>query len=341
MRSSALEFTHFCHSRDGGNPDRNAVGRPLLHYAQAVGLGSRRRGDDKLRNALALGFLAFAISLPTFAELIKIPAPHIGEDKTLRAQWFTPEAGKASGAAAILLHGCGGLGANRQLNARHNAAKDWLLERGIAVVFPESFTSRRFEEVCTIKMQSRTIRQIDRVEDVMATHAWLKKQPGIDDKKIVLWGWSHGGSTVLNTVTHKPALGDFSYDVKFVEAIAFYPGCSPFAKDNAPAKISSPLTILMGDADDWTPAAPCSAFAARLKNNDQPISITLYPGAFHDFDNPAGKFRVRNEVPNGVNKEKGVTVAPDPKAREDAMARIDALLIKRGLVTATHALIKP
>lgn len=283
-------------------------------------------------------FMAGAASSLSFAENIKIPAPHIGEDKTLRAQWFVPEAGKASGAAAILLHGCGGLGAKGNLNARHKAAKDWLIERGIAVVFPESFTSRRFEEVCTVKMQSRTITQRDRVEDVMAARTWLNEQPGIDAKKIVLWGWSHGGSTVLNTVTRRggiAGLGEFPEAVKFAEAIAFYPGCSPFAKDNAPQKISSPLTILIGDADDWTPAAPCTTFAARLKNNDQPVGLTLYPGAFHDFDNPAGKFRVRSEVPNGVNAGKGVTVGPDPKAREDAMAKIDVLLVKRGL-TATN-----
>ena len=277
----------------------------------------------------------------TFAELVKIPAPHIFEAKTLRAQWFAPDAGKASGAAAILLHGCGGLGANGNLNARHKAAKDWLLERGIAVVFPESFTSRKFEEVCTQKYQARTITQRDRVQDVVATRAWLNAQPGIDAQKIVLWGWSHGGSTVLNTVTHKSVLADFSDDVKFAESIAFYPGCSPFAKDNAPQKISSPLTILMGDADDWTPAAPCTIFAARLKNNEQPVSLTLYPGAFHDFDNPAGKFRVRSEVPNGVNAGKGVTVGPDPKAREDAMAKIDMLLAKRGLTQARQAPARP
>ncbi len=282
-----------------------------------------------LRTALLAGCLLVA-GLAR-AEMITIPAEHIGEGKTLRAQWFTPDAKSATGAAAILLHGCGGLGANRNLNARHKAAKDWFIERGIAVVFPESFTSRRFEEVCTIKMASRTIRQIDRVQDVMAAHAWLKTQPGIDAKKIVLLGWSHGGSTVLNTLTHRAPLAEFDDDVKFIEAIAFYPGCSPFAKDSAPAKISSPLTVLMGDADDWTPAAPCSAFVARLKNNDQPATITLYPGAYHDFDNPAGKLRVRTEVPNGVNGSKGVTTAPDPKAREDAMARIDALLKKRGL----------
>jgi dienelactone hydrolase len=289
--------------------------------------------------------MAVAASSVSFAENIKIPAPHIGEDKTLRAQWFAPEAGKASGAATILLHGCGGLGMptvkGDGLNARHRAAKDWLLERGIAVVFPESFTSRHFFQICTEKLQARTITQRDRVQDVIATRAWLNAQPGIDAKKIVLWGWSHGGSTVLNTVTHKPILGDFSDEVKFAEAIAFYPGCSPFAKDNTPQKISSPLTILIGDADDWTPAAPCAAFAARLKGNEQPISITLYPGAYHDFDNPAGKLRVRSEVPNGVNAGKGVTVGPDPKAREDAMARIDALLIKRGLIVTKPVLTKP
>ena len=266
------------------------------------------------------------------AEDVKIPAPHIGEEKTLRAQWFKPSADEATGAAAILLHGCGGLGANRKLNARHAAAKDWLLERGIAVVFPESFTSRRFEEVCTVKMQARTIRQIDRVEDVIAAHRWLRERPGVDAKKIVLWGWSHGGSTVLNTITHKSATldrqsapGDFSDDVKFVEAIAFYPGCSPFAKDNAPAKISSPLTILMGEADDWTPAAPCRTLAQQLP---QSIQIEVYPGAFHGFDGTT-PVRLRRDVPNGVNPGAGVHIGAQPAAREAAAVALDAFLRSR------------
>lgn len=307
-------------------------------FASHCGSGSaatqratRREVAAKPLLQVALTLLLCADAALAFAEAITLPAPHLGENKTLRAQWFTPEAKNATGAAAILLHGCGGLGANRQLNARHKAAKDWLIERGIAVVFPESFTSRNFEQVCTEKMQARTISQRDRVQDVMVTHTWLKAQPGIDAKKVLLWGWSHGGSTVLNTVTHRSLPGVFSDDVTFAEAIAFYPGCSPFARDNSPQKISSPLTILMGEADDWTPAAPCATFATRLKNNEQPASLTLYPGAYHDFDNPAGKFRVRADVPNGVNAGKGVTVGPDPRAREDAMARIDALLAKRGL----------
>ena len=65
---------------------------------------------------------------------------------------------------------------------------------------------------------------------------------------------------MLNTVTHKPAAENRQTvratldDVKFVEAIAFYSRLFAVRQDNAPAKISSPLTILDGDADDWTPA---------------------------------------------------------------------------------------
>lgn len=49
------------------------------------------------------------------------------------------------------------------------------------------------------------------------------------------WGF---GVCMDDTLTHRPLLGDFSDEVKFAEAIAFYPGCSPFAKDNSPQKIS-------------------------------------------------------------------------------------------------------
>ena len=114
------------------------------------------------------------------AEIINVPAPHLGDGKALRVQWFTPDAKTATGAAAILLHGCGGLGAKGGLNARHKAAKDWLIERGIAVAMPESFNSRGFEEVCTIKLQSRMITQSDRVKDVIATRSWLDVQPGVE-----------------------------------------------------------------------------------------------------------------------------------------------------------------
>ena len=56
------------------------------------------------------------------------------------------------------------------------------------------------------------------------------------------------------------------------------------------------------------------------------MTITAYPGAYHGFDGPASQQRLRLDVPNGVNPGKGVTVAPDPAARDDAYAKLKAFL---------------
>ena len=68
---------------------------------------------------------------------------------------------------------------------------------------------------------------------------------------------------------------------------------------------------------------------AALAQAGQAAAIVTYPGAYHDFDNPAGRLRVRTDVPNGVNPGRGVTIGPDPAAREDAQRRIGVLLDTR------------
>lgn len=90
---------------------------------------------------------------------------------------------------------------------------------------------------------------------------------------------------------------------------------------------SAPLLLLIGEADDWTPAAPCKALAARVAARGEPMQIVTYPGTYHDFDSPALTApRVRADVPNGVNPGAGVTTAPNPAAREDAKLRVKAFL---------------
>ena len=61
----------------------------------------------------------------------------------------------------------------------------------------------------------------------------------------------------------------------------------------------------------------------------EPAAITVYPGAHHGFDGPSSQPRLRLDVPNGVNPGRGVTVATDPAARDDAqnwMARVRAIV---------------
>jgi dienelactone hydrolase len=281
--------------------------------------------------------IAMTMAFDVNAEIVAIPASHLGDAKTLRAQVFVPESTPESPrAAAILLHGCGGIGAKGTLNARHTMWKDWLLKRGFVVVFPESFTSRGFDQICTQKFSDRTLKQADRVADVAATRRWLAARKDVDASKLVLWGWSHGGGTVLASIA--PRAGKSAPDdMKFAQAVSFYPGCSNYANSDYKHRLTSPLTLLIGDADDWTPAAPCKTWIDRLAADKQIAKIITFEGAFHDFDNPGGKLRVRKDVPNGVKPGEGVTVGPDPAAREAAMQQINTLLESAALITTKIA----
>jgi len=75
-----------------------------------------------------------------------------------------------------------------------------------------------------------------------------------------------------------------------------------------------------GEADDWTPAAPCQALARRVA-----FTLHTYPGAYHDFDAPGG-VRVRQGMAFSQNADGSVHVGGDPAARADALARVPAFI---------------
>ena len=105
--------------------------------------------------------------------------------------------------------------------------------------------------------------------------------------------------------------------VKPAFAIAFYPGCETDLKRGySPA---APLLMLVGQLDDWTPAAPCVALA-QAAAEPQP-EIVVYPGAWHGFDSDA-PVRLRKDVPNGVNPGQGVHVGGNPAAWRASRDRV-------------------
>jgi dienelactone hydrolase len=68
--------------------------------------------------------------------------------------------------------------------------------------------------------------------------------------------------------------------------------------------------------------------AAKLSAAGEAATITVYPDTYHGFDGPSTQPRHRLEVPNGVNPGKGVTVATNPAARDDAYAKLKEFLRK-------------
>jgi len=275
-----------------------------------------------LFSSLALSLTCWsAAAQPAAApQPVEIPPGRLSSSPApLKAFLFEP-AGAGPFPAVVMLHGCGGAYARdgTTLNARHLMWGEYLAAHGFAALMLDSFTSRGIKEICTVKYNRRTIKESERVGDAYAALAWLDARPEVDPQRAALLGWSHGAGVTLDAMTRQPKDAP-----AFRAAAAFYPGCTTRAKQPERFHPYAPLFILIGESDDWTPAAPCEALAAAVAARGEPLRIQTFPGAYHDFDNPALKGpHVRKEVPNGVHPGQGVTVAPNPAAREEAMGRV-------------------
>lgn len=221
----------------------------------------------------------------------------------------------------IALHGCGG---NMRADGSRLTARvpDWtarFLAAGYAVLWPDSFGSRGLGPQCGVA--NRDINPTIRARDALAAKDWIGAQSNIDTARIALIGWSHGGSTVLRTVSTmvKPPLREFT------TAIAFYPGCRPLAereaRDRQPWATRMPLTILMGGADDWTPPEPCRTLGAR-----KDVRYVEYPDAYHDFDAPNAPIRVRTGLAFTANNSGQAHVGTHPVARAAAIEEVMRVL---------------
>ena len=243
-----------------------------------------------------------------------------GEGVTLTG-WLYPAQGDGRHPAVVALHGCAGL--EDKAGAPSPRHDDWgrrLSALGYVVLFPDSFASRGLGPQC--KNSERELSPSrERVADAAAALGFLSARPDVAADAISLLGWSNGGSTVLHAVEPKKA----PHGADFVRAIAFYPGCRlPLESGRWRSRL--PLLVLIGAADDWTPAAPCLTLVEQAKAAGENVDIVAYPGAYHDFDHP--------DLP--VHEIKGLAFTgsgsgaahsgTNPEARADAIARVTAFL---------------
>ncbi|MDQ2926988.1 MAG: dienelactone hydrolase family protein [Pseudomonadota bacterium] len=240
----------------------------------------------------------------------------------LTALWFPATASPAS--AIALFHGCGGIYDRRhELNKRMRDYAALFNAAGYHVLVVDSLTPRYETELCTQRIGKRRVTQANRRLDALGAIAYLAERPDVDAKKIGIVGWSNGGSTVLAaTNLRHPDVGAALAKAAF--AVAFYPGCEADLKRGY--EPAAPLLILIGQADDWTPAAPCRVLV-RVAGEPKP-EIEVYPGAYHDFDGEA-PVHIRKDVPNGVNRGQGVHIGGNAAARRASQTRLLKFLAER------------
>jgi dienelactone hydrolase len=229
----------------------------------------------------------------------------------LTGYWTAPPAGQANAPAVVALHGCGGLPSDRsQLDYAHSRYIRILHDAGMGVLYVDSFGPRGLRSICEVKPKERSVTEADRRLDVLGAMQWLSLQGGIDAKRLVVMGWSHGGQTVL-------AAADSGADVvanaplKPAALVAFYPGCGVAAKQLS-YKAVGPLLVMSGELDNWTPALPCQRFTETLKRDGQPVWYVEYPGAYHAFDSAAP---VTERLNVGGTKSGKAMLGGNPAAR--------------------------
>lgn len=269
---------------------------------------------------------------PIAAEKVRFPSLNgemtSGAPAILDGYLFRP-AGSGPFPAVVALHGCSGLFTRAgKIAAIYTDWAKHLVRSGYLLLFPDSFTTRGLREICTQKEGAVAgIPFRERPRDAYGALVWLQKQPFVRKDRIALMGWSNGGSSVLATVDAASAARPSPFSGDFRAAIAFYPGCRAISR-MARWKTEIPLTILIGEADDWTPASSCISLTDRMKKAGAPVEIRTYPGAYHGFDGPdrpAIRLKGLARTPSGDGT---ATVGPNPEARADAIARVDALLAR-------------
>lgn len=242
-------------------------------------------------------------------------------DLLTRRAWWSPVDGAGRRPAVLMLHGCGGmLDARGYPSERTRRYAEWLNAQGWHVLAMDSLTPRGETSLCTQRIGARRVTQTERRQDAWAALRWLATQPGVDALRTALLGWSNGGSTVLAaTNLHHPEVQALRAAPDAPPAprvsVAFYPGCEADLKRGY--QPLSPLVLMLGLADDWTPAQPCLDLAKGTAN----ITVHAWAGAYHGFDGPP-PVRLRTDVPNGAHPGQGVHVGGDPVASEESARKL-------------------
>ena len=313
--------------------------------------------SNALRAQPVPGEAAAGVAMPVPAQL-RVPSLDRvdGQALLLSAHWFPvvsgAEPGTVPGAvpggsgprpALVLMHGCGGaFDRQGRLSLRMREYSALLNGQGWSVLVLDSFGARGATQICTQKLGTRAVTMTQRRRDALGALAWLAHQPGVDAQRLALLGWSNGGSAVL-AATNRQHAEVASAATRARAAVAFYPGCESDLR--AGYTPGAALLLLVGEADDWTPAAACealvrSAAAATATALSAPAApaapaapstsgpavvpapqISVFPGAFHGFDGLAPVV-LRSDVPNGVHPGAGVHVGGQPEARAASRSQL-------------------
>ncbi len=181
----------------------------------------------------------------------------------IETELFLPQ-GEGPFGCVVALHGSKGWAEHHQDHI------DGWLEAGLAVCKVNSFTSRGIDATVNDQL---SVTHAMMLVDAFRTRSALAKDPRIG--KIGIAGWSLGGTVALySSWTPIIEILGSAFDAH----LPFYPAAH--IRPEIQKWSDSPILILPGDADDWTPLHLVEALMPQLPT----ATLQIYPGAHHSFD---------------------------------------------------------
>jgi dienelactone hydrolase len=226
--------------------------------------------------SLAIAALIFATATRALAETVAFEVPYNARTIKIEGELKKPPGSGGPFPVVIGLHGCGGP------DYSTNFWLATLAARGYATYLPDSFRPRGYVDVCDF---TSLVTTAERAQDALLAAATLAARPDIRADKIAILGVSHGGGAALRISREDASLATLRQKLadtggKIVATVAVYGLCKP----DLERPVITPLLILVGSNDDWTPPKPCQEFANE-GSNPKLVQIHVYPGAMHSFDN--------------------------------------------------------
>ena len=150
-------------------------------------------------------------------------------------------------------------------------------KNGFATFELNSFKSRDIKSTVgsQIEVTTATI-----ILDAYKAFEVLANHQSIDKENVSITGWSLGGAVALFSAWI-PVKKAITNDLKFASHLAFYPPCF-FDPENTEFS-DSPIHILIGEIDDWTPSEPCDYLVDKIGTKAN-IGLTVFPDSHHSFD---------------------------------------------------------
>jgi dienelactone hydrolase len=215
---------------------------------------------------------------------------------TVSGKFFLPSEASVNVPLVVLMHGCAGIFSysdpSKGLALQFREWSKRLTDAGYAALLIDSFSGRGVaQNQCENGANSNTgVSEVtERPYDAYAGVEYLRKnyKTKINFDKVVLIGWSHGGSSTLSAMS--TVISDELNSKVFKHAFSFYPGCGLYGAfggiTTSTYAAYAPTDILAAGIDPLYTVGYCDC---RVERSDQlgsdNLNMIVYSNAQHSFD---------------------------------------------------------